>query len=134
MLALAVLTFVMFKRPAVAPTNTGVTPSFLTTTFTEIRTPTLVGSVPQNNEFLSVSPNSVSLMFKEALQPNSTLAVTDPDGVPAHLGRATYSEDRLTMTALLRRGVSGPLKVTYTACPLNGSCATGLFGFSIRRP
>lgn len=131
-LALLVLTFVLFKKPVIAPTNNASLGDFLTTTFTEVKTSNFVTSSPRNNEFLPTSPNTVSVTFKQAVSPKSTTAVIDALQQPAHLGRATFSDDRLTMTSLLRTGAAGPLKVTYQACALNGTCQTGTFGFTIR--
>lgn len=140
LVAVVLLTFVFFRRVANAPTTNGVdtnqdaTNSQIGTisSFAEIRTATFVSSSPLHNAILASSPNTVSVAVSETLGPDSSLAVQNADDQALQLGSATFSDDRRTMTALLRSGVSGPLRVSYRVCKLSGTCENGSFGFTIR--
>lgn len=145
-LLIVLLTFVLFKKTANAPTNeTSATRTNVNarsnsnasvigtvTNFTEVRVSSFLSSTPPQNSILATSPNTVSVVFSEVLGPDSTIVVKDKDQQQVQLGAATFNEDRTTMTTLLRSGVTGPVSVTYRACTLDGSCPQGSFGFTIR--
>ncbi|MBI5404964.1 MAG: copper resistance protein CopC, partial [Candidatus Kerfeldbacteria bacterium] len=130
----------LFKRPARAPTvdsNVNALANVNSTAptskvFTETRTSTLVTTLPLNNAILAVSPNTVSLGFNNPIGPDSTITVSDEDGDPAHLGSGSFSDDRQTLTVLLRPGLRGPVLVRYSACNLEHVCEAGEFGFNIQ--
>lgn len=130
----------LFKRPVSAPTvdpnaNIQINTNTATPTtriFTETRTSTLVTTLPLNNAILAVSPNTVSLGFNNPIGPDSTIAVSDEDEDPAHLGSGSFSDDRQTLTVLLRPGLRGPVLVKYSACNLEHVCQAGQFGFNIQ--
>ncbi len=140
LVAVVLLTFVFFRRVANAPTTNDVQASQAVTnsqigtvsSFTEVRTSTFETSSPRHNAVLSTSPNTVSVTVSETLGPDSSLVMQNADGQALQLGRATFNDDRRTMTTLLRSGVSGPLRVTYRVCKLSGTCETGGFGFTVR--
>lgn len=138
LMVVVVVVFVVFRQPVAAPTitNTGPTsnPYQIGTTpvFTEIRTTSFVRSVPANNAVLAFEPNVVEIVFNDALGPQSAVIVRNKDNQPVNLGPGTISDDRLTLTVLIRKGVDGPLSVTYTACKIAGSCESGSFGFVVR--
>lgn len=133
------LAFAAFSRRASAPTNVSSENAAVQepwqrgtlSTFTEVKTPTFVRSIPSNNALLAVAPNTITVEFSEAIGPASTMSVLDDDNRPVHLGAPTFNGDRTTMTALVRSGVTGPIVVTYYACLVDGSCSAGKFGFSI---
>lgn len=140
LVAAVLLTFVFFRRTANAPTTNDVNTNKAAinsqigtiSSFAEIRTATFVSSSPLHNAVLASSPNTVSVTVSETLGPDSSLAVQNADGQALQLGSATFSDDRRTMTTLLRSGVSGPLRVSYRICKLSGTCESGSFGFTIR--
>ncbi len=133
--------FVLTRKPASAPTsdalklNASLYDAISTgssQSFTEVRVASFVRSLPPNNAILAAPPNTVSVVFSAVLGPSSSIIVTNADNQPVSLGRASISDDRLSMTVLLTSNVAGPLTVEYHACSLENTCATGRFGFSVR--
>lgn len=102
--------------------------------FSEQRTDSFVSSSPAHNAVLTKSPNTVQVVFNQSLAPSSSLSITNADGQPVQLGRATFSNDRMAMTTLLLKNVSGPLSATYYACTPDNQCSTGSFGFIVESP
>lgn len=140
LVALTIGVFYVFRKPAVAPTivNTNAPVSDIlqtgtVTTFNEVRTKSFVRSTPDNNAMLGVSPNTVALALSSVLGPESNVAVTNRDGQPVQLGSTTFSNDRQSMSALLRTGLTGPYTVTYWACNLDHACESGTFGFVVQK-
>lgn len=139
---LGLVVIVLIQRPAYAPVNenasnlnaAGSRPNTNQSTvvaFDEIRTSTFVASIPGNNERLSASPKTVNLGFSGPLNPSSTVSVVDQSNQPVHLGAGTFSDDRQTLTVMLKDNLRGPLTVTYSACLPGGTCENGRFGFSV---
>lgn len=143
LLVLGVGVFIVTRRPVSAPTtdlplrNVALeTPTVVgtTTVFTELRTPAFVQSIPANNDELAKAPSTVSVAVSQPLGPSSTIAVMNAAGQPVQLGRPTIGDDRLSMTVLLARGVSGSLRVVYDTCTPENTCRSGQFGFVVRPP
>lgn len=138
--AAVIVSFGILNQPVHAPTrvvndndrNVDPYQNGTTNVFTEVRTQTFESSTPQNNAILVASPGLVTVRFSEAVQPASSITIYDRDNQASQLGRASFSEDRKSMSVLLRTGVAGPVRVSYQACRLDTTCSVGSFGFVIR--
>lgn len=123
-------------RPAPANqsenTNTDPYQAGTVTSFDQVTADIFESSAPAHNAILVQSPNVVTVTFSEPLQPSSNLTVLDSSDRPSQLGPATFSEDRRTMSVLLRGGLSGPVHTAYQACRLDMTCQSGRFSFVIR--
>lgn len=134
--------FLMARKPAHAPSittnrsNSNHTFSTGTSTdtpaITEVRTATFVSSVPVHNAVLSASPRNVTVAFSSVVGPASTMSAVNAQGAAVNLGRAKFSEDRLSMILDLASDLTSGISVSYSACAAdNSQCGTGSFGFSI---
>lgn len=132
---LTIVWLVFRPAPAVAPTDKNAsnvnTTSPAVTFFTPVKTSTFASSVPENNAVIAQTPGTVSVSFRQAAGPSSSLVITDTTGMPVQLGGGSFSDDHQTLTVLLQKNVTGPLSVSYTACDLAGGCETGQFGFTV---
>ncbi len=140
-IGIAVMVFMFSKKPVKAPiinTNTTTTNRTFTTnattpmTITTQHTSTYVSSVPESGVTLQTLPINVAIVFSSPLGPTSTISVTDALGTPINLGRARFSDDRMTMTSDLVTGSSGVVRASYTSCAVdNTQCEEGSFGFYV---
>ena len=138
----AVSVFIIARTPARAPTvstnESNVNRTFTTNVpsqhdrFNEFHPGTFVSSTPKNNTILQATPLNVTVVFSSPIGPSSTMVLKDEQEVPVNLGKAKFSDDRMSMISDVASGATGAISVSYTACtPDNSQCPTGTFGFSI---
>ncbi len=141
-IGVAVGVFMMSHTPARAPTIINNTSSVNRTFTTEVPSRTersnefhpavFVGSIPKNNAVLAVAPLNVTIMFSSPIGPSSIVVLKDEQGTPVNLGKAKFSDDRMSMISDVASDATGSIDVSYSACtPDNSQCPSGAFGFSI---
>jgi hypothetical protein len=85
---------------------------------------------PRVGNKVATAPREVTLWFTQKLEPAfSTIAVTDPSGKRADIGKSRVSGNQMSVS--LRPGGSGTYHVTWRALSVDSHITDGSFTFQV---